>query len=146
DLEPNNVNIGHAVNFPQENCPPVMSVTAYESVGTFRLDPCYVGVICDATTASLAFNIQPSGYAAISNFAPSVTWMDVYSLFADPPPFGPGEPDMSAGSGWNDLTFFYLGHASRMIDFSDYLNARPEVFYVQTSYQIIPDHSHHLLL
>lgn len=144
-MEPNSVDIATAVDFPQEDCPPVISVTGYASAGTFKLDPCYIGVRCDGGTATLDINIQTAGHAAIASYAVSVTLMEVWSLLRTL--FPPGEPDLSPGTGWNDLGYPFVGLASGVEDFSDYLNAVPERFHVwDDSRTLAADHWHHLLL
>jgi hypothetical protein len=151
DMEPNIVNIGTAVNFPQSQCPYVPSTIGYQSVGPFFLDPCFIGINCDPDRLSigrgkptLVFNLQASGTAVISNYLIAAQNMAVYSLLATPPPTV-GDPNVP-GNGWNDLGFPYIGLASNLVDFSNYLMAVPENFQVRSPVVITADQWHHLLL
>jgi hypothetical protein len=154
DLEPNAVNIGEAVNFPQSDCPYVPSVTDFQSVGPFFIDPCYVGINCDKDILSigggkptLVFNLQANGHANVSNYANFAQHMAVYNIEGyggAPPPTGLGDPNVP-GNGWNDLGFPYVGFASGMHDFSG-ADGRPELFQVRSPVVIESDEWHHLLL
>jgi hypothetical protein len=151
DMEPTTINIGTAVNFDQSGCPYVESIGGYQSVGPFFIDPCFIGINCDPDRLSaghgkptLVFNLQASGTAAILNYSVAVQNMAVYSLLAMPPPTV-GDPDVP-GNGWNSLGFPFVGLASNLVDFSDYLKAVPENFLVRSPVLITADQWHHLLL
>jgi hypothetical protein len=149
DMEPIGANVGVAVNFDQSRCPYVGSVVGYQvAVPAFVLPPSYIAVNCNEVVPRLEFFLQTAADATQTDTANAVQRVDVYDLAATPPPF-PGAPPpvglANPGSGWTDLGFPFIGHASGMVNFSK-ADWQPQYFYVATHREIKPDEWHHLLL
>lgn len=149
DMEPISANIGVAVNFPQERCPPVISISGYQvAVQDYQIPPSFIGIDCAGGVPRLVFRLQLAELSNYANSSWASTRMEVYDLAAVPPPF-PGNfaPWETRGSGWNSLSFPFVGQASPLVDFSFKANWYPNFYLVRPNSPIItPDQWHHLLL